>query len=200
MTKADLFAYLAGFVTIMLAIALTDMVQSTHRLLRDRTRVKWDVLTPLLALWVFLWVLSEFFSLWVDARFDRLTYFGLVGLVAVPTLTSLAAFAALPDEVPAEGLDLQRFYFDNLGLLILLLALITIGDVIRIIIYAIRFDGFVALEPWLPFLAMWSVAFACLGLMYIVRARWAQLTGLIGLLAEALIGFASGYIEALPNG
>ena len=200
MTKADLFGYLAGFVTIMLAIALTDMVQSTHRLLRDRARVKWDVLTPLLALWVFLWVLSEFFSLWVDARFDRLTFFGLLGLVAVPTLTSLAAFAVLPDKVPAEGLNLQRFYFDNLRLLILLLALINIGDVGRIIIYAARFNGFVALEPWLPFLAMWGVTFACLGLMYLVRTRWAQLTGIIGMLANALIGFASGYIEALPNG
>lgn len=199
MTKADLFAYLAGFVTIMLAIALSDMVQSTHRLLRDRARVKWDFLTPLLALWIFLWVLSEFFSLWVDARFDRLTFYGLLGLVAVPTLTSLAAFAALPDEVPAEGLDLQRFYFDNLRLLIFLLALISIGDVGRIMIYAARFNGFVAFEPWLPFLAMWIVTFACLGLMYVVRNRWAQLTGLIGLLANSLIGFAGGYIEAIPN-
>ena len=199
MTKADLFAYLAGFVTIMLAIALTDMVQSTHRLLRDRARVKWDGLTPLLAIWVFLWVLSEFFSLWVDARFDRLTYFGLLGLVTVPTLTSLAAFAVLPDEVPAAGLDLEQFYFDNLGLLIILLALIHLGDVGRIVIYAARFNGFVRLEPWLPFLAMWGAAFASLALMYWVRTRWAQFLGLTVLLADAFWGFTSGYIAAQPN-
>jgi hypothetical protein len=200
MTKADLFAYLAGFVTIMLAIALTDMVQSTHRLLRDRARVKWDALTPMLAIWVFLWVLSEFFSLWVDARFDRLTYFGLLGLVTVPTLTSLAAFAVLPDEVPATGLDLQRFYFDNLRLLVILLALIHVGDVGRIVIYAARFNGFVKLAPWLPFLAMWGVAFASLGLMYFVRTRWAQFVGLFALLANAMMGFASGYISAQASG
>lgn len=199
MTKADLFSYLAGFVTIMLAIALSDMVQSTHRLLRDRARVKWDVLTPLMAIWVFLWVLSEFFSLWVDARFDRLTYFGLLGLVTVPTITSLAAFAVLPDEVPTAGLDLQSFYFDNLRLLVILLALINIGDVSRVIIYAARFDGFVQFEPWIPFLAMWSVAFASLALMYWVRVRWAQLAGLMMLLADALAGFANGYISALSN-
>jgi hypothetical protein len=175
------------------------MVQSTHRLLRDRARVTWDVLTPLLAIWVFLWILSEFFGLWLDARFDKLTFFGLLGLVAVPTLTSLAAFAVLPDGVPTEGLDLKRFYYDNLGLMLALLALIHLGDIARIVVYAIRFNGFTTLGPWLPFIGMWAGAFACLGLMLWIRARWAQLCGLIGLLTVALIGFAGAYIEALPD-
>jgi hypothetical protein len=199
MPKAELFAYLAAFVTIMLAIALTDMVQSAHRLLRDRSRVRWDFLTPLLALWVFLWVLSEFFSLWLDARFEKLTFYGLLGLITVPTLTSLAAFAVLPDDVPSEGLDLERFYFENLTYFILLLALINAADVARILAFAIRFDGFKEVGPWVPYLMWWGVTFACLALMYLVRKRWAQLTSLIGLLAVAHMGFGGASIEALPT-
>lgn len=197
MHKDDLFAYLAAFVTIMLAIALTDMVQSTHRLLRDRSRVKWDPLTPLLALWVLLWVVSEFFTLWVDARYEKLTFYRLLGLIAVPALTSLAAFSVLPDEVPDDGLDLRKFYYENLDLLIILLVLIVLGDVARVVIFAVRFDGFTALGPWLPFLAIWAATFACLGLMYAVRTRRAQLAGLVGLLAIAQVGFAGASIEAV---
>jgi hypothetical protein len=199
MPKAELFAYLAAFVTIMLAIALTDMVQSAHKLLRDRARVRWGVLTPLLALWVFLWVLSEFFSLWLDARFDKLTFYGLLGLITVPTLTSLTAFAVLPDDVPPEGVDLDRFYFDNLNYFVVLLALLNVADIGRIIAYAIRFDGFREVGPWLPYLAWWGVTFACLAIMYFVRKRWAQAASLVGLLVVAHVGFGGAAIEALPG-
>ena len=179
MQKSDLFAYVAAFVTIVLAIALTDMIQSTHRLLRARERIKWDVLTPLFALWVFLWVLLEFFSLWLDARYDRLDYFGLVGLMIVPTFTAFAAYAALPDEVPSEGLDLKRFYYDNQGYLFILLALINAGEILRMVVYAFRYDGFDEFGPWVPWIILWVGTFVVLGILYFVRARWVQLLGVI---------------------
>jgi len=128
MEKSDLFAYPAAFISIVLAVALTDMIQSTHRLLRARDRVKWDPLTPLLALSVFLGILAMFFSLWGDARFEKLSFYGLVGFMAGPTLTALIAFAVLPDEVPDAGLDLKKFYFDNRRYLVILLALSAITD------------------------------------------------------------------------
>jgi hypothetical protein len=124
MHKSELFAYLAAFVSIVLAVALTDMIQSAHRLIRNRVRVRWDPLTPIFAVSIFLGLLASFFSLWGDARFDRLTYYGLVGLMAAPTVTALAAFAVLPDEVPKGGLDLRQFYFDNRRYLVTLLALV----------------------------------------------------------------------------
>ena len=199
MQKSDLFAYIAAFISIMLAIALTDMVQSVHRLLRDRARVRWDVLTPLLAVWVFMWVVSEFFSLLFDARYDRLTFYGLVGLLAVPTLSALLAFAVLPDKVPAEGLDLREFYYRNLSYFVVLLATAQLGDVGRVLVYAAHYNGFVRIEPWYPLLIMWGAYFACLALMYLVRSRWAQIAALIGLLALAHFGFGSGLIEAKPD-
>ena len=122
-----------------------------------------------------------------------------MGLIAVPTLTSLAAFAALPDDVPSDGLDLEQFYFDNLTYFVILLALIHLGDVARIVAYAVRFNGFALISPWLPYFMSWALTFACLALMYFVRRRWAQLVALIGLLALAHIGFGGGYIEAQPE-
>ena len=199
MQKWDLFAYVTAFITIMLAIALTDMVQSLHRLLRDRASVKWDPLILLLALWVFLWIVSEFFAVWLDARFEKITFYGLLGLLAVPSLTSLMAFAVLPDHVPEDGLDLEKFYFDNLGYFVLLLCLLQVSDVGRVLHYATRYDGFASFGPWIFYLLMWAVFFACLALMYFVRARWAQFTALIVFLVQAHIGFGHAAIEALPS-
>ena len=195
MQKSDLFEYLAAFVTIVLAIALTDMVQSTHKLLRARARVNWDALTPLFAFWLFCWVLLEFFSLWLDARYDVLTYFGLVGLMVVPTLTALAAYAVLPDDVPEEGIDLRRFYYDNQGYLFALLALINAGEILRMIVYAYRFDGFDEFGPWVPWISLWVGTFAILALLYFVRARWVQYVGLLLLFYRIVFILMGGQME-----
>ena len=140
MSKTDLFAYLAAFVTIILALALTDMIHSLHRLLMSRRRVKWDLLTPLMAVVIFLAIVSGFFSLWEDAQFENLTFYGLLQFMVMPILIALAAFAVLPDEVPVEGLDLRQFYMERRGYLALLLSLLMACDVVR----GLRF---IALHP-----------------------------------------------------
>ena len=195
MQKWDLFAYLSAFVTIVLAIALTDMIQSTHRLLRARHRVRWDILTPLLAAWVFFWVLSEFFSLWLDARYEKINYFGLFSLMAVPTVAALTAYAVLPDEIPEKGLDLEQFYFENRRYLVLLLALFNVADIVRIVVYAFRYDGMDEFAPWIGYLIVWAAFFACLALLYFVRSRWAQLTGIFLLYARLAIHLNAGEWE-----
>jgi hypothetical protein len=192
MLKWDLFAYLSAFVTIVLAIALTDIIQSAHRLLRARRRVRWDVLTPLLAVWVFLWVLSEFFSLWLDARYERINYFGLLSLMAVPTVAAFTAYAVLPDEIPQKGLDLEQFYFENRRYLIVLLALYNVADILRIVVYAFRYDGMNEFAPWIGYLIVWTAFFAGLALLYFVRARWAQLTGIFLLYARLAVHLSAG--------
>ena len=95
MTKVELFAYLAAFVSIVLAVALTDMIHSAHRLFRARQQVKWDPLALLLALNVFILLLWNFFGLWGDAQYDRITFNGLLAMMTVPTLYTFAAFAVL---------------------------------------------------------------------------------------------------------
>lgn len=198
MQKSELFAYLAAFVTIVLAIAMTDMIQSTHRLLRARDRVKWDPLTPLLALSTFLGLLAAFFSLWGDARFERLTFYGLVGFMIVPTLNALVAFAVLPDEVPGGGLDLQQFYFDNRRYLAVLLAIIAVGDIILTIRWASIMNALGRSDFWWHFGPVAVLNAVLLTIIYFSRNWWIQLASLFAMLALGHYAVGGWYIDAIP--
>jgi hypothetical protein len=131
-SSLDLFAYLAAFVTVILALAVSDWVQSLHRLVRARERVRWSSIAILAALVVFLAILEEFFGLWRIAGAERFTYFDLLLLVIPPIILSLAAMTVLPDEVPAGGIDLTQYYMDNRRILFLLLSLWVAGVFVRL--------------------------------------------------------------------
>lgn len=188
MSKSDLFAYLAAFVTIILAIAITDLLQSAHRLIVAKDRVKWDILSPLLATYVFLAIVSNFFSLWDDARFEILTYYGLLAFMVIPITITLAAFAVLPDEVPAEGLNLQAFYMARRHYLALLIALMTACDVVRAVRYADLHPELVSLviSRAVPLTLATSIVLLVIALS---RARIAQLAAIVTLLVISHIGY-----------
>lgn len=198
MQQADLFAYLAAFVSIVLAVALTDMVQSVHRLIRARERVKWDPLAPLMALSVFLGLLSVFFSLWGDARFDRLTYYGLVAFMIQPVLQALLAFAVLPDEIPDRGLDLRQFYFTSRRYWVILLAIIAVTDWVWVIRWAKLHHALDDPEFWWRFLPNATLSPVLLAIIYFSKSWRVQLLALVGQLLLAHLAFAPWYIETAP--
>jgi hypothetical protein len=199
MQKADLFAYLAAFVSIIVAVAVTDMIQSTHRLIRARDKVKWDPLTPLLALSIFLGLLATFFSLWGDARFDRLTYYGLVAFMAQPTLVALTAFAVLPDEVPENDLDLRKFYFENRRYIAVVAALIAVLDIIWAIRWAVIMNALNRPDFWWHFAPV-TVVNAILLVVIYVSERWrVQLVAVVLNLALGHFGYGGWYIETIPG-
>lgn len=131
-TSLDLFAYLAAFVSVILALAVSDWLQSLHRLLRARKRVRWSAVAILAASLVFLAILEEFFDLWRLAGIQRFTYVDLIALIAPPIVLSIAAMTVLPDEVPACGLDLAEHYMENRRLLYLLLFLWVLGIFVKV--------------------------------------------------------------------
>lgn len=131
-TSIDLFAYLAAFVSVVLALAIGDWVQSFHRLLRARARVRWSLAAVLAAFLVFFAILEEFFGLWRLAGVEQFTYVDLLVLIFPPILLSIAAMTVLPDEVPASGIDLREHYMENRRLLLLLLSLWVVGVFIRL--------------------------------------------------------------------
>jgi hypothetical protein len=194
--KSDLFAYLAAFVTIILAIALTDMLQSVHRLVMARSRVKWDVLTPLLAVFIFLGIVSDFFGLWDDARFERLTFYGLLAFMVAPVILTLAAFAVLPDEVPPDGLDLKHFYMERRRYLALLIVLLTATDVVRAVLYAEMHPNLISfvIGRAVPLTIATSIALAVMSLS---RAWKGQLAAVLTLLVVAHLGYAGWSIASV---
>ena len=111
MTAGD---YVAAFASIIVALAVTDLAHSMHRMLRARKRVRWDWLPLAVALLILLATLQfwwAFFDVWRSS-----SEFALGGFL--PAFISLlllffCASAALPDECPVEGLDLKTYYLEN---------------------------------------------------------------------------------------
>jgi hypothetical protein len=116
----------------VLALAVGDWVQSLHRLIRERQRVRWSLVALVAAIVVFLAILEEFFGLWRLAGVERFTYLDLLALIVPPILLSLAAMTVLPDDVPEGGLDLAEYYMENRRLLYLLLSLWVFGVFLRL--------------------------------------------------------------------
>lgn len=100
------FDYITVLVAIMIGLAIADIASSLHRLLRAGPRVRWDWIAPTAAALVLL----ELFNVWWKWHgFSGSTLGEVMPYFAVLLLLYLAASASLPDEVPAEGIDLKEF-------------------------------------------------------------------------------------------
>lgn len=108
-----LFSYLSAFVTIVLALGLTDLLTSFHRLLRAARTIRWAALPLAAALFVLLSLLSEFFTIWQLTLVGRVSFLGLLVHLLPTFFIFLAASAVLPDSIDAQPFDLDGFYFDN---------------------------------------------------------------------------------------
>ena len=106
----DTFEYITALVAVVIGLAIADLATSLYRLLRHRKVVRWDWVSPLAA----LAILAELFNLWWRWRgFTGTTTGEVVPYFIVLILIYLAASISLPDEVPADGLDLGRYFDEN---------------------------------------------------------------------------------------
>lgn len=194
----DMFAYLAAFVTVVLALAVADMVQSVHRLLRAQARVRWSLMAVIAAIAVFLAILDEFFALWRLAGVERFTFYELLALICPPILLSLAAMTVLPDELPGEGIDLGAYYMENRKRVYLLLTLWSLAVFIR---FAGLFEAFsgrtgttlvvLADFPW-----QYILLLALYALLSWSSNRRVQLVGLVAILIVINSGMSNRTIGA----
>lgn len=204
MNKSDLFSYLSAFVTIVLAVAITDMIQSTHRLIRGRQRIKWDVAQLLFAAVVAATVVSEFFSLWDLFDVSRISFARLMWILLIPTLFALLAYSVLPDDVPADGLDLRKFYVAERKSWIIIYASATLLDVLRSVDVindlAIRFHHPEWVMQYVAHTAM-LLPLTLIGL-WIMWSGWSRRWDLLGVIlvaAAAIYGLFGWTIEAKPG-
>lgn len=115
------FQHVLGFAVVVLALAIADLAQSVHRLLRNRDRVRWDPLPILVVVFVLLelcmtwWI---FFWMGVEEEYAPIYDFvfspgGFIVFGALLVITYLVVAAVLPDDVPEEGIDLREYYEGN---------------------------------------------------------------------------------------
>jgi uncharacterized membrane protein YiaA len=106
--------YVSIFVSIIIGLALADLLISFHRLLRVETPVQWYWLVPALAAYVLLVIVVFWWGTFYWLRHVRTLSIGQF----LPTLlTAIALFlltaAVLPDEVQVGGIDLKAWYVKN---------------------------------------------------------------------------------------
>lgn len=187
MNKSDLFSYLSAFVTIVLAVALGDMIQSVHRLIRARARVRWDWLPLIFAALVAAVIVSEFFSLWEAFNEAQISFPRLLWILTVPTVFALLAYSALPDEVPADGLDLTKFYAEERQTWVVIFGLAVVLDLSRsALLIGHNRDWLIQFAKYAtPMLLVSIVAFS---IIWTGRSRRWDIAGVLLLAAVSIYG------------
>jgi hypothetical protein len=108
----DASNYLLGLFVIITGLAISDIIVSFHGVLLNRSVVKWDWLAIAAAIFIFLLIIVSWglsFQAWHQPNVNPTIWAFLVTLAQFIPLY-LAARASLPDQVPAEGVDLAAHY------------------------------------------------------------------------------------------
>ena len=108
----DASNYLLGLFVIITGLAIADIVVSLHGVLLNRRKIKWDWLALAAAGFIFLLIIVSWglsFRSWHLAGVNPTIWEFVITLGQIIPLY-LAARASLPDDVPAEGVDLAAHY------------------------------------------------------------------------------------------
>ncbi|HYC73722.1 MAG TPA: hypothetical protein VEC04_02660, partial [Brevundimonas sp.] len=106
------FEYTSVLASIIIGLALVDVLVSLNRLIRAGKTVKWHWAAPAAALLVVLTVIQIWWSLY-RPQDGAITIGQFLPLLVELVILFLLAAAALPDEVPADGVDLKAYYHRN---------------------------------------------------------------------------------------
>lgn len=104
------FEYSLGLFAVLIGLAVADVANSFHRLVRSRFPVIWDPLTLLAALYALCMAVGMWFDLWGVRHFAATRHFFFyLWMIAAMFVLFLIAAAVLPDEVQARC-DLREHY------------------------------------------------------------------------------------------
>lgn len=106
------FEYTSVLASIIIGLALVDILVSLNRLIRAGGSVRWHWAAPLAALIVALTIIQVWWSTY-SPQDTALTIGQFLPLLVELVLLFLLAAAALPDDIPAGGLDLKLYYDRN---------------------------------------------------------------------------------------
>lgn len=186
-----LFSYLSAFVTIVLALGLSDLLISFHRLMRRGGAVGWSALPLVAALFVLLALLTEFFSMWGLVAVERVSFVGLVFHLLPTFFIFLAASAVLPDDLGEGPFDLDAFYFAQQRYFYVTLSVAFLGDAPRAL-EGVPFN----LRAILEIVAPSGTLAAIFLVLAFSRRRWLHWLGLVTAFALILSHVPEMVIEA----
>lgn len=170
------FEYVSVMASIIIGLALVDVLVSANRLIRAGNAVKWDWAAPAAAVLVVMTLLQIWWSQYRPTA-ETMTIGQFLPLFVELILLFLLAAAALPDDVPAEGLDLRAYYARNSryfwGLYMAALGWIVIVEVASLSLARGDVLGF--LQARIPEI----LVVALFGSLTVIKARWWHLLCLI---------------------
>lgn len=141
------FEYSLILVTIIVGLAITDMLVSLHRLLRSRTQVRWHWLPLVAALLVLLTLLQFWWGFYRLGRVEVWNQYGAFLLLLLQLiLMFLLACAALPDD-ERDRLDLAQYYEHNRRYFWTLFSLVALMATVTNLVVAVGRDP---PSTWLP--------------------------------------------------
>ena len=106
------FEYTSVLASIIVGLALVDILVSFNRLVRAGPAVRWHWAAPAASTLVFLTIIQIWWSLYQPEE-TPLTIGGFLPVLVELILLFVLAAAALPDDVPPEGVDLRVYYDAN---------------------------------------------------------------------------------------
>jgi hypothetical protein len=106
------FEYISVMASIIIGLALVDILVSLNRLIRAGALVRWHWAAPLAALLVILTIIQIWWSIY-SPQDAAMTIGQFLPLLVELVILFLLAAAALPDEIGAEGVDLKLYYDRN---------------------------------------------------------------------------------------
>lgn len=164
--------FVLGLVGVVIGLGIADLLTSFHKLLRAGSRVKWDWLTlTYAALMLFVLIVFWWWQFGYPGEGRTLTIAGFLTNFVFLAVSFLMVASALPDDVPAEGLDLREFYSGTLRLRWSLVTMSLVLSLATAIPYLVSQGTWQDLQ-WLS-LPFGSVILAAMAMH--IRATWFQL-------------------------
>lgn len=106
------FEYTSVMASIIIGLALVDVLVSLNRLIRAGGLVRWHWAAPVASALVVLTLIQVWWSLY-SPQDTGITIGQFLPLLVEQVVLFLLAAAALPDEVPSDGVDLKAYYDRN---------------------------------------------------------------------------------------
>ena len=121
----DIATHAVTLISIVVGLGLTEMFGSLHRLIRNRERVRWDILPLIWVATLFLLVINYWWAVYLhlDGSQQARTAAQLGLSLVAPILLFLATASVLPHFEPDEEWDMRRHYDRQRKVFILTFAL-----------------------------------------------------------------------------